>query len=270
MSFNTKQQKLLRFNTSFSNTVINDSNKHKTVDYSKFAIVKETVYSSVRPYHFLQIGRILKRLFKNPKIIVDLCSHIGCSTINLAHIFPMSKLVGVELKKTIFKVLENNIKEFEYQNRITAVNENCIPFLKKMLANKIKPDFISMDPPWGGPGYSNIKKLMLTLNNTAGRSLPIYEIINNIFERDLTSFVTFKAPNNFDMDLFKDNVNGTIKIYPIYNKPVDTVRPLNIRDDKKPINKSKKTSSKKKTSTGKTLNDRKTVYNYVVIKKLSF
>jgi 16S rRNA G966 N2-methylase RsmD len=221
--------------------VIADSKKYRTVDYSKFTIVKETMYSSVRPYHFLQIGRILKMIFKQPRLIVDSCAHIGVSTINLAYIFPTAKVVSVELKKTVFNTLKKNISAFGLQRRILPVNENCIPFMKK-ITSTVKPNFINLDPPWGGPKYAKVKKLMLTLSNTTGRSVPIYDIINDIFARNTTMFVTFKAPNNFDMVMFKKKVTGTIRVYPVYNKPPQK-------------------QSSKKTSV------RKTVYYYVIIKK---
>jgi 23S rRNA G2069 N7-methylase RlmK/C1962 C5-methylase RlmI len=190
-------------------------------------------------------------IFKQPKLIVDACAHIGGSTINLANIFPTAKVVSIELKKTVFNTLKKNISAFGFQKRILPVNENCIPFMKKM-TSRIKPDFINLDPPWGGPSYTKIRKLMLTLSNTTGRSIPIYDIINDIFARNTTTFVTFKAPNNFDMDMFRKKVTGTIRIYPVYNKP----------PQKQP---SKKTS--KTTTTSKKPSTRKTVYYYVIIKK---
>lgn len=255
MSLYTKSQKKMEIKNSFPSTVIAESKKYRTVDYGKFSIVSETLYSSVRPYHFLQIGRILKRIFKNPKFIVDACAHIGGSTINLANIFPTAKLISIEIKKTVFNTLKKNISTFGLQKRIMPVNENCIPFMKKLSnVKRIKPDFINIDPPWGGPSYTNIKKFMLTLDNTIGKRIPLYDIINDIFARNNTTFVTFKAPNNFDMDLFKEKVTGSIRLYPIYNKS--------------PNEKSKKSSSKKNLTKSKKPGQRKIVYYYVIIKKI--
>lgn len=254
MSSTTKRRRTEAKNT-FPAAVITDSKKYRTVDYGKFSIVKETLYSSVRPYHFLQIGRILKRIFKNPKLIVDACAHIGGSTINLAHIFPTAKLVSIELKKAVFNTLKKNISTFGFQKRILPVNENCIPFMKKT-TSRTKPDFINLDPPWGGPSYTKVKKLMLTLSNTTGRKVPLYDIINDIFSRNTTTFVTFKAPNNFDMDMFKKKVTGTIRVYPVYNKP-----PTQKRSSKKKTSKTKTPPKSKKPRA------RKTVYYYVIIKK---
>jgi 16S rRNA G966 N2-methylase RsmD len=225
----------------FSNSIVLDSKKYGTVDYSKFTIVKSTVYSSVMPYHFFQISKILKSMFISPKIIVDACAHIGGSTINIANTFPNAKLISVELKKRVCGILKKNVLAFGYQKRVITVNENCIPYLKKMTPNGPRPDFVNIDPPWGGPGYEKIKNFMLSLNNNSGRSVPIYDIINIIFARNLTSHVTFKAPNNFDITLFKNNTLGDIQIFPIYNRP-------------------KKMTSKKRMR-------RRTVYYYIVVSK---
>ena len=55
MSSTTKRRRMEGKNT-FPTAVITDSKKYRTVDYGKFSIVKETIYSSVRPYHFHQIS----------------------------------------------------------------------------------------------------------------------------------------------------------------------------------------------------------------------
>lgn len=248
----------------FPSAIIEDSKKFRTVDYSKFSIVKETLYSSVRPYHFLQIGGILKRVFKKPKLIIDTCAHIGGSTINMAHVFPSTQFVSIELKKSVYNVLCKNIVTFGYQKKVMAVNENCIPFLKKM-TSRTKPDFINFDPPWGGPKYTKVKKLMLCLNNTTGRSVPLYDIINDVFSRNTTNFVTFKAPNNFDMDLFNKHIKGTVRIYPIYNTPLPPVKKLS-KKGKSPKQSTKKITKTAKSSTKK-VKARRTVYYYIIVKK---
>jgi hypothetical protein len=123
------------------------------------------------------------------------------------------------------------------------------------MTSRTKPDFINLDPPWGGPGYTKVKNLMLTLSNTTGRSVPIYDIITDIFARNTTTFVTFKSPNNFDMGMFKKKVTGTISVYPVYNKPPQKQ------------SSTKKTPKIKTSTKSKKLRARKTVYYYVIIKK---
>jgi hypothetical protein len=120
----------------------------------------------------------------------------------------------------VFTILKGNVSVFGCQRKVTVVNENCIPFIKKLITgNRMKPDFINFDPPWGGPNYARIKRFMLTLQNTAGRNVPIYDIINDIFERKITRFITFKAPFNFDMALFGRFLKGSYTSYPIQDKP---------------------------------------------------
>ena len=238
----------------FSRAVITNSKKYRTANYAKFTTVNESSYSSVMPYPFLQIGRILKKIFKNPKVIIDACAHIGGSSINIARIFPTSKIISVELKKSVFNVLKKNIEAFGYQKRIIPIHNNCIPFFKKITRKKkVHADFVNIDPPWGGPGYIKIKKLMLYLYNTADRKVPIYELINDIFIRNVAPCVTFKAPHNFNMPLFKRYIEGIVQIYPIYNKPKPSC--------------SKIDTAKKGTSRKPPRRKRKIVYYYVVVVK---
>ena len=251
----------------FTNDVITDSKRLKTVDYSKFRIVRETMYSSVRPYHFIQIEKILKCIFDDPKLIIDACAHIGGSTINMANTFHSSKLISVEIQKNVFRLLRKNITSFGYQGRVIPVNSNCIPFFKKIHTyEKNKPDFINIDPPWGGPAYTKIKKLMLTLNDISGVPVQLYDIINDIFLRDITEFVTFKAPVNFDMSLFKKEITGIVMVYPIYNEPRYIEKKATSMYRGKTLIRKKgilyvKTSKKKCT--------RRIAYYYVVVKKRS-
>lgn len=200
----------------FPDHVVNDSKLFRVVDYSLFLINDESLYSSVLPYHFYQISKIIKRFIKSPKFIIDANAHIGGSTINMANIFPTAKIISIELKKSTFNLLKKNISIFKCK-KVIAINDNCIPFFKK-LSCRIKPDFINLDPPWGGPGYNNQRKIMLTLKNTSGNDIPIYNIINYLFSKGLTKIVTFKAPNNFDLVEFKKHIQGKILSYSIYTR----------------------------------------------------
>jgi hypothetical protein len=200
----------------FPDSVIKDSMVYGTINYARLLTVEETVYSSVLPYHFSQINKILKHVFKSPKLIIDACAHIGGSTLNIASSFPNAKIISVELITHVFNKLVVNINELDFKNQVCPVNENCISYIKKL---KCKPDFINLDPPWGGPGYSKIKNHMLTLDNTAGTSIPIWSFINDIFTRKITRHVTFKAPINFDMGMFIEKVNGNVRRYGIQNAP---------------------------------------------------
>jgi len=200
----------------FPDYIIKESKQFGVVNYSLFCINDETIYSSVLPYHFYQISKIIRRFIKSPKFIIDANAHIGGSTINLTNIFPTARILSIEIKKSTFNLLKKNISSFECK-RVVLVNENCIPFFKKLVC-RIKPDFINLDPPWGGPGYNKKNKMMLTLKNTSGKDIPIYSIINFLFLKGLTRMVTFKAPNNFDLVEFKKHVQGKILSYSIYNK----------------------------------------------------
>lgn len=198
----------------FSLDIIEESVIYNTINYANFVVVAESVYSSVRPFHFIQINKILHKHFKNPRFIIDATSHIGGSLVNMMMGFPRTRFMGIELKKNTYNALVTNVKTFGISTRVSLWNANCIPVLKKLSGKcRVKPEFINYDPPWGGPGYTRIKKLMLSLKNTTGRNVPLYEIINDTFARKLTKYATFKAPVNFDMEKFKAKVHGKCSSY---------------------------------------------------------
>ena len=206
----------------FPKGIIDDSRIYGTSDYSRLKTVKGTSFSSERPYHYYQIAKILRRLFRDPKLIIDACSHIGCSALNMATTYPAARVVGIEVKKSVYDALLLNVAASGLHRRVSIVHDNCIPYLKK-LEGGVRPDFVNIDPPWGGPSYIRQKRMMLTLCNTAGRAVPIYEIILDLFERGVTEAVTFKAPVNFDMEVFVENVGkrGDLKVYAIHEGPED-------------------------------------------------
>ena len=205
---------------SFPRGIVDDSRIYGTSDYSLLVAVKGTSFSSERPYHYYQIAKIIRRLFKDPKLIIDACSHIGCSTLNMATTYPTVKIVSIEIKKSVHDALLLNVAASGFSRRIRVVHDNCIPYLKK-LDEDIKPDFINFDPPWGGPSYIKHKKIMLTLCNTVGRAVPIYDIFIELFEKEVTEAMTIKAPINFDMVLFVEKMGRgvEIRVYEIYEGP---------------------------------------------------
>lgn len=203
--------------TRFPINMIDESREYTMSDYSKFKTVRESAYSSVRPYHFHQIGKILKRVFGSPRLILDICAHIGCSTVNMSRLYPTARFISVEINKRVYNVLCDNIHTFKLKSRVTPVHGNGIPFIKRMGGSRVKADFVTLDPPWGGPSYTKRSNLMLALQNTNGTYVSIYDIINDIFVRNVSDTCVFKAPINFDIKTFKTNIHGSVKTYPVYN-----------------------------------------------------
>jgi 16S rRNA G966 N2-methylase RsmD len=195
--------------------ICNESSIYGGVDYTKFSTNKDSIYSSVRPYHFSQIRKILRKICPNPRLVLDICSHIGASAVNISTIFPQTKTVCVEVKKSVYNLLQDNISAFRLKSRVIAIHANAVPFLKK---TRYKADIVNIDPPWGGPSYSRRDKMMLNLYNTSKRCIPIYELVNIIFDRCISNIVVFKAPFNFDIHAFKKNVKGSMNVYNIYNE----------------------------------------------------
>lgn len=189
----------------FPKEIITESDKYKTIDYSKFTIVNESLYSSVRPYQIIQIEKILKKIFVSPTKIIDACAHIGCWSINLANIFKTAHIISPEINKDVYDILVSNITAYKVKKRVSPIHINFLTFVKK-LKSEDSIDFIAFDPPWGGPSYVKSKKMMLYLTDDKGENIPLYNIINDIFIRNLTQFVTIIVPNNFNLDEFVDNL----------------------------------------------------------------
>jgi hypothetical protein len=135
----------------------------------------------------------------------------------MAKLYPSAKLLGIELQRKVFRILEENVATFKYSRRVGLINGNCIPFLKRNI--RVKPAFINFDPPWGGPDYARRRNIMLYLSNTNNTRIPLYDVFNNVFAQGVTNFITFKAPFNFDMRTFKARVRGAVMSYPIRDKP---------------------------------------------------
>ncbi len=207
-----------KINNMFPSTIIDNSHKYKTADYSKFKICKNTLFSSVMPYQFSQIRNILSLHVPHSGIAADLCSHIGCSAVNIAHAFPKMKIECVEIEKKVFDKLCGNISRFSLDSSITPHCTNAIDFLA--MSKQRRFSFINIDPPWGGPKYKKNHSMMLSLSKD-NVSYTIYDMINMIFDFGISPIVTFKAPTNFDIATYEEKVSGYVQYYHIYNKPRD-------------------------------------------------
>jgi 16S rRNA G966 N2-methylase RsmD len=195
--------KYLQFNkcnfTKFSSYIVTLSKSpeyNKTcVDYSKFIITPSSVYSCEMPYHMTTWVEILDKLIKNNIKILDMTSNIGSFSINVANYYKKSNIniTSVELDKCNFLALQKNIKKFNLSNQIKAIMQDALIFIK----SDITYDFIYVDPPWGD-NYKDKSEVILQLSN-----VNILDIIEDIFNRNLTKIILLKAPVNFNYNLTK-------------------------------------------------------------------
>lgn len=91
------------------------------------------------------VARFLEFLLKTikPKNILEIGSAIGYSSL-LMQKASGANIFTIEKDEDTFKILENNLKEYDEDNKIKAVNDDAICVLKKMDKEK-KFDFCFID-----------------------------------------------------------------------------------------------------------------------------
>tara|TARA_B100001248_G_C27398588_1_gene467794 strand:+ start:2129 stop:2770 length:642 start_codon:yes stop_codon:yes gene_type:complete len=164
--------------------------KEPNVDRLKLQITDESIYSVSKPRDAERIIKIIKYVYKGnifKSTITDATANVGGDTISFAKHF--NRVNSVELNPMHCGALENNLKVYKRSN----VNIICNNYLKVMTT--LKQDIIYLDPPWGGPKYSESELVQLYLGK-----LDISKIIKQI-KYNAKIFV-IKAPYNYDYKTF--------------------------------------------------------------------
>jgi len=117
----------------------------------------ETKLSYVTPYflseqmakyaHYLY-SRVFKLTRDQPLLIWDMFGGIGTDSVYLSRYF---NVISTEIDTTIHQISCQNARNFNCQN-INLINDNCLN-----LIDKLAPDIIYFDPPWGESYRSKIK-----------------------------------------------------------------------------------------------------------------
>jgi hypothetical protein len=192
------------------------------LDYSKFIITDESIYSSLMPYGAKQVANIIEEHFggtSNINNIMDATAHIGCDTINFYTRFG-TNCISVEVNIDAYECLVKNKKTFMYANRLAkyyvpytsgcpiihTVHGNCIEFIRGF---KQHMDFVYFDPPWGGSDYKRCGSIMLYLEYNH-KIIPIYDVVRNVFKEGFTDTVIVKTPRNFDIDTLQKQLGGYV------------------------------------------------------------
>tara|TARA_B110000483_G_scaffold37891_1_gene46682 strand:+ start:2278 stop:3873 length:1596 start_codon:yes stop_codon:yes gene_type:complete len=147
------------------------------ISYKNLKLYYDSFYSVTFYRDYLEIIKVIKKYFPKEKIIVDACSNVGASTISLS--FDFDKVIGIEIDKNRFKLLENNVNVYR-KNNIKLINEDYLNLSKKY--NNYLTFF---DPPWSGIYYKIEKNIDLYLGKT------------NI-KKCLNKKYVMKAPFNFN------------------------------------------------------------------------
>lgn len=183
-----------------SNDLLNYFNKdeikiaHK--NKKKLQITDKGIYSISKPYLSEWICNIIlnnidltNEYIKENIILTDGTAGIGGDLIYFSKYF--KEVNGIELDKTHFEVLKNNIKDVLNIENIKLFHNNYCN-----IYNKLKNDIVYLDPPWGGKNIYKKKDVMLYLGNDK-----IFNIINRLYDIGI-KYIFLKIPHNFNYYLF--------------------------------------------------------------------
>lgn len=126
--------------------------------------------------------------------IIDATAGIGGNTINFSKYF--NNIISVEINKTHYDVLNNNIKALSINNVETYFNNflNILDILIK------KTNIFFFDPPWGGKSYKNYNYYNLKIGK-----LQLYDILNILFNNGF-KYVILKAPFNLNLSILHNKI----------------------------------------------------------------
>lgn len=161
----------------------------KNFDMNKLQYDDEGLYSISHPDDADYISYLILNCVNNNKnlTILDTTAGLGGNTISFSKIF--SQVVSIEIDKSRFKMLENNIKLYDLTN-INLINDDCKNYLDSNY------DIIFFDPPWGGPDYKTHKSLELFLGNK--------NLINILEKIPKNKYIILKLPFNYNLNNLKE------------------------------------------------------------------
>jgi hypothetical protein len=153
----------------------------------------EGLWSISLPNDANKISLIILNNFGQNINILDGTSGIGGNVISFSKYF--NKVCAIEIDKTRFEILKNNINIFQLNN-VQLINDSCLNYLNNDY------DIYFFDPPWGGPNYKYNKLLRLMLGG-----FTLIELIKKIKKP-----IIFKLPNNYDLSEFSNYNYNIIRV----------------------------------------------------------
>ena len=161
----------------------------KNFDMDKLQYDDEGLYSISHPDDADYISYLILNCVNNNKNlkILDTTAGVGGNTISFSKIF--SQVVSIEIDKTRFKMLENNVKLYNLNN-VNLINDDCKNYLNS------EYDIIFFDPPWGGPEYKTHKSLELFLGDQ--------NLINILVKIPKNKYIILKLPFNYNLNNLKE------------------------------------------------------------------
>uniref|UniRef100_A0A6G6ACS8 Putative RNA methylase n=1 Tax=Borely moumouvirus TaxID=2712067 RepID=A0A6G6ACS8_9VIRU len=136
-------------------------------------------------WDFMSIYDKMKHL-----IITEMTAGVGGNVLNFAKYFKYVN--AIEINKTRYDYLQNNIKLYNYDN-VNCYNDNSLDLL--INHNDLVQDIIFFDPPWGGKDYKLHNNLRLNFGSDS-----IENICQELLSKSKANMIVMKLPCNYDFE----------------------------------------------------------------------
>ena len=190
----------IKINSVYNNfTVLNYDNVvkfyfniDKKINPKDIKLSIDSIYSITRPQNSVKMFYILKKHFPSINYLIDGNANIGSTSVVFAKFY--KHIYAVEYSEDTFLKLNNNIKVFKLNDKVTTYNDDIIKFmndnnkLKKINFNRLS-FCLFLDPPWTGVFYKTEKSLDLYLSDI--------NILDFIKETNI-QYVCIKVPFNYN------------------------------------------------------------------------
>lgn len=178
------------------------------IDYELFQTVgKESNYCCLMPWQIEKVNEVICENvdIKSTMVVIDGTAHIGCNVVNLAKVFPDSKIHAIELNSDVYNVLTENIARLDpsISKRFVLHNGDCQSIIPSLIKDDLSPKFIYLDPYWD----IESEQINLYLGDTN-----VVDFIPMLINK--TNTVCLRAPYNFNIDKLYKLYN--IKVFEIY------------------------------------------------------
>jgi predicted RNA methylase len=188
--------------------------KNEEINYEKLMITKEGVYSLTKYVDSIAIIKAMKNIIGEENMegltIMDGTANVGGDSIRFAMNF--NNVISVELNKENYDVLVNNIKVYNFSEKIKAINGDVTKVYNDI---QLFTDVLYLDPPWGGKGYNEYEdeEMVIFLSN-----ISLTNFIGNVLLSPCKpKYIFIKLPINY-------NINSLRNMPYVYDMQVYNIR----------------------------------------------
>lgn len=168
--------------------------------YDKLLIDRESVSYITTPHNALTITWIIRSNLQSTDgkedladiTVLDGTSGVGGDVIAFGHVF--GSVIGFEIDRDRFRMLNNNVKVYELEN-VTVINEDCL----KVMFDLNFVDVFYLDPPWGGRNYKKQSNLTLSIGNMSVEQI-VHKLLTSEGSRSNPKLIVLKLPKNYDLE----------------------------------------------------------------------